>query len=378
MRFADIVGLEPVKDFLRRQVAGNRVPHAQLFIDQAGATALPLAIAFAQYLACENPTEEDACGLCPKCHRMEKLIHPDLHFALPEAGAVGTAQFNATYREQMETLRELMGNSPFFTENEWYQARKDEGKMGVIAAAAAESLLQSMAYKPVELKTKILILWLPERLNATAANRLLKFIEEPPKGTVLLFVTENPSLILPTIASRLQNVIVPPLSSETIKEHLLQKELCSEERASSVAHLARGSLRRAYLLAGHQTDAEAFSSFKQLVRSAYENGYNDLLAWSGEIAQLQREQLKTRFAYFARMVRAAYMVNIGKGDLAYADREEMEFLESFAPYVNGRNVGRILEELSLFLEHLARNANPRILCTDFALRIAALIGAKIV
>lgn len=377
MRFDDIEGAFLAKNHLCKLVASNRLPHALLFDTHEGTGGLSLAIAFAQYLACKEPLEHDSCGQCARCQRMAKGALSDVHFIMPEPGA-SKADSNEFIEAQNAALQTLLASNPYFTEQQWYAEREQAGKQGLISAAAADRLIEQLAYRPYELDFRIVIVWLPERMNTAAANRLLKIIEEPPMGAVFLFVSENVGEILPTIRSRLQRVVVPPISPEDIEHGLIARQNATPQDAQRAARIAMGSYARALELLNANDHDEDLALFKQLTQAAYRNAYLELADWAFEIARLDRETLKALIEYFAGLFRAGFMLNIQQPSLCYASPNETEFLENFAPYINGRNVGFILYELSSLLEHLQRNGNTRILLTDFSLRLANLIGAKIV
>lgn len=377
MQFSDIVGAHLVKKHLCRLVASHRVPHALLLDTHEGTGGLALAIAFAQYLVCNGPQRDDSCGHCTRCQRMAQGTIYDVLFVMPESGAQKTT-VDKIAGGQLDTLQELLASNHYFTEQQWYSERKQEGKQGIISAAAAEQIIEQLANKPYELDFRIVIVWLPERMNAAAANRLLKIVEEPPMGAKFIFVSENVNAILPTIRSRLQRIVVPPISPEDIEQGLIAQQNVSPEEAKRIARIATGSYARALDLIHAGEHNEDLDLFKRLTQAAYQNAYLKLAEWAGEMARLDRESLKSLVGYFASLFRDGFMLNIQQPSLCYSSPLEMEFLDLFAPYINGRNVGFILYELSSLLAHLQRNGNTRILMTDFALRMANLIGAKIV
>lgn len=377
MQFADIVGANLVKKYLRNLISSDRVPHALLLETHEGTGGLALAIAFAQFLACQNPQIEDSCGHCSRCQRIAKGAIYDILFVMPEPG-VSKTYSEEFFNIQRSELHELLVDNPYFTEQQWYAKRKQAGKQGIIPAAVADRIIMQLANKPYELNSRIVIAWLPERMNAAAANRLLKIIEEPPMGATFIFVSENTREILPTILSRLQRIAVPPISPEEIAHCLITHLNASPTDAQRTARIAQGSYARAVELLNTASHNEDLELFKRLTQAAYQNAYLSLADWAYETSRLDRESLKTLIEYFASLFRNGFMINIQLPALCYASPSEMEFLNNFAPYINGRNVGFVLYELSSLLEHLQRNGNARILLTDFSLRLANLIGAKIV
>lgn len=377
MRFANIIGQEKVKEFFVRQHAEQRLPHAQLLVGHPGNGAFLLALAYAQYLGCEQRHDGDSCGECACCQAMQSLSHPDLHLCLPEAGVKSGTDPMDVYVEQMKVLKQLIVENPYFTEQEWYTALGATGKQGLISAATSGRIIDTLWYKSRRLPFKFMILWLPERLNAVSANKLLKVLEEPPKGTVFLLVTEHPELILPTVNSRLQRIAVPPIALPAMREAVVDRLGCDGKQADQVAHLARGNFSKALELVNQSFPPETLAAFQALMRAAYSSDVEQLLAWVDDAAALDREQLKATIRYYTQLLRSAFMMNIGLPELSYSRPDEEQFLSNFCPYTNGRNVGRLLYECSNLLDHVYRNGHQKILLTDFALRMSRLLGPNI-
>ena len=377
MKFSDILGASAAKKYLCRLVESDRLPHALLLDTHEGTGGLALAIALAQYLVCKQRQPTDACGECPRCIRMAKGTLNDIHYILPEPGA-GKASADSPLEAKNSMLQTLLAANPYFTEQQWYAQRAQTGKQGIISAAAADRLIEQLSLRPYELPFRITIVWLPERMNDAAANKLLKIIEDPPMGAKFLFVTEHFSDILPTIKSRLQRIVIPPISVAEIEQNLIEHHNCAPSDALRIAKQAMGSYDKAFSSLNANDHLEELALFKRLTQAAYRNAYLELAEWANEIGKMDRESVKSLVEYFAHLFRAGFMINIDLPDLCYTSPAETAFLEKFAPYINGRNVGFILYELSSLIAHLQRNGNIGILLTDFAFRMAKLIGAKIV
>ena len=234
MLFREIIGQERVKAQLRKSAQEGLIPHAQLFTGPEGVGKLQLAIAYAQYLACPNRTSEDACGVCPTCLQYQKLQHPDLHFAFPivktDAGDVCDDFF--------EPFRELLLNKGYFNLEDWYTALGVETKQGMIYEKESSEILRKLSLKSFGDGYKVMIIWQPEKMNATCANKLLKLLEEPPEMTLFILVSEHPEMLLSTILSRVQQIQIPRLSEEEIIEGLREKAHDLSE-AQDLAHITK-------------------------------------------------------------------------------------------------------------------------------------------
>src|SRR5450432_3964513 len=219
MSFKNVIGQAAVKQRLVELVKGNRLSHALLFLGNEGSGALPLALAFAQYVVCEDRST-DACCSCPSCIKAQRLIHPDIHYSYP-------------------VIPKKPGDKPVSTDYgaEWREFIGAENKQGNITAQECADILRKLSLKSFESGYKILILWMPEYLG-NEGNKLLKLIEEPPADTLFILVAENESLILPTIVSRTQLVKIPALETKDVEEALIDRNETAPGTARQVASVS--------------------------------------------------------------------------------------------------------------------------------------------
>jgi DNA polymerase-3 subunit delta' len=378
MQFKDVIGHNNLKHKLIHAANEHRVSHAQLFVEREGYGALPLALAYAQFLNCENPTAEDSCGVCPSCVKYKHLVHPDLHFSLP----VNSTKPKPITNWFIKDWREAALANPYITEQQWYEAIEIDNKQGIINVAEAESIIVKLAYKAYEGKFKVMVMWLPERMNTQAANKLLKLIEEPPQQTVFLLVTKNAGALLKTILSRTQQVMVPPIDAESLGEALKKSFGLDRSAALSVAHLSEGSYVEAVRLAGNgDENAEFFARFAALMRLAYTKkpeNVLEMLRWAEEMAATGRERQKNFLLYAERLLRENFVLNRGVTQAVYLAGQEADFSVKFSPFINPKNIRRLYEEFNLALQHISGNGNPKIIFTDLSLKLMKLIGPRIV
>lgn len=209
MLFQEIPGNEALKRKLASMYAGHRTGHAILFTEPVPCGALSFALALAQYLSCRDKQGENACGKCPECLKFSKLIHPDLHFVFP-VGAASRSGSRPLCEQFLPAWRELVLSGPDFSEEKFCRALGMEEKSGTISVQEAKSILSKMSVRSYEGGNKYTILWLPERMTAEAANKLLKIIEEPYPNTYFFLVSRSPERILETIRSRCQRLDIIP------------------------------------------------------------------------------------------------------------------------------------------------------------------------
>ncbi len=372
MYFKDIIGQETVKQRLRLEVREGRVPHAQLFAGPEGTGALPLAIAYARFLLCTRRGEEDACGTCPSCVKLNKLAHPDLHFVFPVVKRKGGG--DTVSNDYIREWRELAISTPYFGMNHWLDAMGAENQQAQIFVKESDELVRKLSLKSSEGGYKVVIIWLPEKMKVECANKLLKLLEEPPAQTVFLLGSEEPDRILPTILSRTQRINVPRLEDAEIAEALKVRFGLQDTDAAETARLAEGSYLQALEIIHLSEDTQLFFGlFVSLMRLAYQRKVKEMREWSDTVAAMGRERQKDFLTYCQRMVRESFVSNFHRKEMNYMNREEENFTIRFAPFINERNVMGITDELAEAQTHIEQNVNPRMVFFDFALKMIVLL-----
>lgn len=382
MLFKDIIGQEAVKKRLIAAAQEGRIPHAMLFTGQPGVGKLPMAIAFAQYLACANPSAEDSCGHCPACLQYQKLQHPDLHFAYPIVKIDGQKE-TPTCDDYGVEWRKMISEHLYFELADWYEYMGvGPNKQGLIYQKESSEILRKLSLKSFGNGFKVMIIWLPEKMNEECANKLLKIIEEPPQQTIFILVSEEHQRLLATILSRVQQVAFPRLSEDEISAALrAQDEDLSVGDSLDFAHMANGSLlaARKQMLDDEQ-QRQFFDWFVSLMRCAWMVGhkqhYDSLLElrnWSQEIAGAGREKQKAFLEYAQKQIREYYICNFGMPDINYQTADERNFAVRFAPFINESNVEKLTDQIALVQRQIEQNGNARIIFFDFCLQMIVLI-----
>jgi DNA polymerase-3 subunit delta' len=302
----------------------------------------------------------------------EKLQHPDLHFAFPifkkKAGKVNLCD------DFLTEWRELLLDNPYFGYAEWMKASGAENQQLLMYVEESDAIARKLSLKSSQGGYKVCIIWLPEKMHESCANKMLKFLEEPPQQTVFLLVSERPDLVLQTIRSRTQMIDVPVLPEKEIEQALIARNGIAENEAKRIAHIANGSMTAALRAITSDTDeSEYFELFVRLMRLSYMRKVKEMKEWSEEVASLGRERQKTFLVYCQRLLRENFIYNFHRPILNYMNEEESQFAVKFAPFINERNVIGIMTELSLAQRDIEQNANPKILFFDFALKMIVLI-----
>ena len=377
MFFKDVIGQNHIKSHLKSATEKGRIPHAQLFVGKEGSGTLPMAIAYAQYLLCSTSTDEESCKI--KC---EKLVHPDLHFAFPVTSNEKVKRHPISDLF-LEDWRAFIKEQPYGSLYNWLQFIGVENKQGLIGVDESENIVKSLKLKSYEGGFKVMIIWMAEKMNISAANKLLKLIEEPPEKTIFILCTEDEEQIINTIKSRCQAIYFQALSEEDIAQALITNEKISESAAYKVAHQAEGNYNKALHVLHHDSSDIIFEKwFITWIRTAFKAKGNaavvqQLIEWSDEIAKSGRETQKRFLKYCLQFFRQAMLLNYNSEKIVFLETETSGFdLKKFAPFVHSGNILDISEELNTAMYHIERNGNAKVILLDVSIKLTRLLHTK--
>ena len=376
MYFKDIIGQQEVIERLVKDAQAGTVPHALLFCGPEGVGKLQTAIAFARYLLCRDKgTAADSCGTCPACVKMDKLVHPDLHFVFPVINKSKSTGRSTVSDDEIKTWREMVTENQYFGFEEWLSALDADNKQARIFVTESESILGKLSLKSVEGGYKVMIIWHAEKMNAECANSLLKLLEEPPAGTVFILTTDTPELMLETILSRTQRIDFKRIPAELIEQKLTGPGyLLDSDTAAKIAHLSGGSWLKAMNALRVNAESDEFLEyFMQLMRLSYGRRLKDLKIWSDNVAGGGREWQKRFLAYCQRMIRENFICNFHNPELNYMTEQERQFSVRFAPYVNENNIIGLTEVLSDAQRDIEQNVNSKMVFFDLSLKTIMLM-----
>jgi len=372
MLFSDIIGQQDLKERLMVRVRNNRIPHAWMFFGPPGTGKLALAVALAQYMSCTNRQSGDSCGSCPSCIKFGKLVHPDLHFVVPVMTTPSVSK--PVTDDYIESWREVFISNPYVSEYQWYEAIGAENKQGFISKNESQQVIKKLALKPYESEYRMVIIWLPEKMNQPAANSLLKLIEEPPGNTIIFMVSENTDQILPTILSRTQLLFVPPLSETQIREGLSRRAHADPARVEDAIRKANGNYNAALqTLEQDEQEQLYFGYFTELMRLCYKRDIIQINGWVDRVAMLGRERQKQLLVYSIRLLRENFMLHLKQEKLNYMSAKEAEFSAKFNPFIHGGNIHELVESFSLAESHIGANGNARIILLDLSIGVIRLL-----
>ena len=378
MLFSEIVGHDDLKKRLIQSVNENRVAHAQLFVGTEGSGKMALAIAYAQYINCQNRTESDSCGVCRSCKKYMSLSHPDLHFIFPTATNKSVKKdpesdlFLAEWREYFSDCQGYVNLS------EWFDKLDIENKQGIINVRDASTVIRKLSFKSYESEYKVVILWMPEKLNVFSANKLLKLIEEPPEKTLFLLVAENQEEVLSTIRSRCVLVKVPRLDTAVIKDALVEKCGCSEQLALDAATMSNGNWPLAKRFSNDIDNEMLYAdTFRKWMRYCFKGAVPELIDFvANEIKGLGREKQKALLEYGLNIFHCSLLINNNISSAVMLTSAEKTFAQNFAPYINMKNVTQICALFEESINQIVRNANAQLVFMDDSLKMSKLLRLR--
>ena len=395
MRFADIIGQADVKQHLAEMVRHNRLSHALLFLGKEGSGALPLALAFAQYIVCEKvngktavaagpslfgdpePVQEtekpaDSCGQCAACLKAAQLVHPDLHFSYPTVTKKAGEKPIAT--DFVTEWRDFVKLNPYGNLFDWIELIKEkENSQGKITAEECNEIIRKLSLKSFESEYKILVMWMPEMLG-TEGNKLLKLIEEPPANTLFILVAENDALVLQTILSRCQLVKIPVLTDREVEEALISRNKTEPAVARQVAGVSEGNYREALQQVQH-ADEDWQVLLREWLNAVLKTGPVAQAKWVEEISRQGREKQKQFLRYFNHLLEVALRQRV-------MPAENSDATSDFAARLNKicgiEQQKAIMEEIDRASYYIERNANAKMLFHALTIRLYHIIQDKIV
>lgn len=386
MQFKEIIGGESFKAMLAQNIDDGRVAHAQIFEGKSGYQSLSYAVAYAQYVNCENPEMGDSCGRCFSCLSSAKLEHPDIIFIYPAGVPLGKKgkkddYLSSDFITQWRSLFLASKPKGSFSEADWYKESGIGGEkgnsQGSIGRGEADAIFEKTNYSPTGNGLRIFIIWLPERMNRATGNSLLKLFEEPSEKTLFLFVSENSSQILQTIVSRTQNITIPPINSEDMLNYLKTASECDDAVIKSISNVANGDILTAMkMLATIDQEEQELEQFMKLTRACYSANIENVLEWVDRFISFSKEEQKRFFIKSVDIIRASYMENIGASNLSYIYGKEKDFVEKFNAVIHGGNVDKLVNEFERTYRELSQNGNSRIIVTHFALSLITLLKIK--
>jgi DNA polymerase III subunit delta' len=372
MQFADIHGLDEVKENLIGSVKHNHIAHAQLFLGPQGSANLAMALAYATFLNCENRLDNDACGQCVACIKNKKYVHPDLHFVFPVSSTKKVSGKDVVSASFLTEWRSFLGENVYGNVNDWSNHFGGESKQVNISKEESRNILKNLSLKAFEGKFKIMIIWLPEFMHVSAANGILKILEEPPAQTIFLLVANDAERLLTTILSRTQIFKIRAFTDHELIAVLQSKFGVDSSRAAQLAHVSEGNFNEAIRLLDNVED-DSHKLFRDWMRLCYTWDFKQLNEKTEYFAKMNKTAQKTLFQYGLNIMRESLLVQLDAHDLARVLGEDETFVKNFSKVMDPNKIELIVNHLNTAAYHLERNANTKILFMDLSLQIAGAL-----
>lgn len=373
MLFSNIVGLDAVKDSLIKSVKNKHIAHAQMFLGTEGSANMAMALAYATYVNCENKQEKDSCGSCPSCVKIDKLIHPDLQFVMPSY-SLGSGDKDKQRAERLTSWRTFLLENPFSSLPDWANFTEAENKQCIISVDESRSIVKNISLKAFEGEYKIVLLWLPEMMNQSAANSILKILEEPPAKTLFLLVSNDLEKNIATIISRTQIVTLPTYQANEVIETLTSRFGIAEEIAQQAAQLEPNNVNEALkLCSGEESDINA--TFQNWMRLCFSRNLTEIVAMADDFQKMNKTTQKGLFQFGINVTRNLLLHQSDSKQLLRLKESERVFVEGFAKVITMDKLMAFSSSLNTAFFHLERNANPKIIFLDLSLNIATLLKA---
>lgn len=385
MKFSDIIVKQEVKNRLIQSVRDGRISHAQLFSGEDGGAALPLALAYATYILCENRGETDSCGVCPACLKCSQLMHPDLHFTYPVITSKSVRDRSPKSTDFLSLWRKVMAEQPYLSLNHWYESLDVENKQGFISVEESADILHKLSLKSYEGGYKIQIIWQQEKMRTDASNKLLKIIEEPPDKTLFILVTSNREQILTTILSRTQLVKIPSVAVPELAEALTLQFKQGVADCHRAAKLSGGNIQLAIRLltepSSEQTLEHQFINWMRLCYNPFferdgKFAWADLNLWMEETVKSGREAMKQFFLFCLEASRECLLLSAESQSLVRFDDSVIPNFSRFSTFIHQDNIHEISRLLGNACYAVERNANPRILLLNLSFQLNRLLNMK--
>jgi DNA polymerase-3 subunit delta' len=347
--------------------------HAQLFSGKEGALNLSLAIAYATYIQCTDRKPDDACGKCAACSKNLKYIHPDLHFVFPLSNINNDKDVDRFKAEITKSWRAFLLEQPFGKLDDWTNFYGGENKQALISREESRSIIKTLSLKSFESPYKVMIIWQPEYMHSSAANGILKILEEPPQNTFFLLVTNAADRLLPTILSRTQLIQVPPLTDEDLEDYLKNETEITEADRRSIIQLADGDLNLALRLSENDENINQ-DLFVGWMRACFKKSYGDLVRMADEFHQLDKLNQRNMLYYSMSMMRESLLYMAGSTAINRTQGTEMKFIQDFSKVLDVMKIekaNRIMSDASYYLE---RNGSAKMIFLNLSLQLSTTLN----
>ncbi len=375
MRFAEIPGLDQQKKHLISTYKKGKVAHAQLFFGTDGIACMPMAMAYASYLMCENKSEDDACGICSNCIRIQKLVHPDAHWFFPKISASDSGKYEKVIAEALPQWRLFVDETPYGNLNDWATKYGQENKNLQISRQDSRQVLKNVSMRSVEGGYKIIFIWGVEYMHPSAANALLKALEEPTEKTIYLLISFDYDSILRTVISRIQLVNIPPNQDAEIQQYLKEKMDTDPAKAAQLAKMAQGKIGTAIRQLQIYENI-AYNEFRDWMLACWNSNFTSLVNASEDFSKAGKTNQRSFLMFSLTLIRNAVLKSAGV-ETTIVNPGEDQFIQKYAERLGLGKLEEMYALLNTAIQHLERNSNPRITYLNLSLAITGKLNGQV-
>lgn len=368
---SDLLGQEELITHFGNLLRADKLPHALLLAGEEGGEAMHLALLLAQQILCNHLTPDGLpCGQCQSCHQMSLFQHPDLTLVFPVVKAQEGKDF--TSMNMLNPFIEFINKHQRFTSREWREELKAGNKQAQIMVAEAERLIHITSLHSFSSHHQVILIWQPEAMRTETANKLLKLLEEPPKGVVFILVSHNPQALLPTIISRLQRVNVPKIPEGVLADYLVNHKGLPPTRAEEMSHTAQGNLHTALqLLSSDGVDKMQYEALRFL-RLPLGRRPKPFFEEAQAYAKLDRPEVIDLLSALPSMLRETLALRYGSQEVSFIPHQLLSDALEVANAIPIDKYPQTIEEIEGAKREVLQNGHITMILFDLLLTLTQL------
>ena len=376
MRLEEIPGQIQIKEFFKKVISEERMPHALLLVGEDGCGPLALATGVATLLQCKNPSDFKACGECSSCIKTNQYIHPDVHYAFPVVKLDKIKREDTTSLNFLPQWRSFLSSSIFGDLNDWLSHIDALDKGPNMNVTECNNIIKNLSLKTYEGQYKIQIIWYAELLGKEG-NRLLKLIEEPSPDSIIILTCNNRNAILNTIRSRCQIINVPPIDDDSIGAYLEQKFEITGDQANEIKYLSNGNLRTAAQIAS-QNQMNYSEDMLNWFRYAYKADPEELNNWVSYLSGMSKQDLKNFMKYTLHFLREYLLgINVKETSSLRLSQEEKNVILKMQKIINRPKTEMLSNLFSKNIAYINRNLSIKIMIMNMTLEINEILRSEV-
>ena len=353
LNFEEIYIEESFKSRLIQYFSGSKIHHALLLQSESLETALPIVKACLALLFCSKKTEGVACKECPSCKKIQKNVHPDIHFSFPtvslKSGKAPTSD------DFIQHWREFNSKHLYFTPEQWTKEIAEGNKQSNITHEECKNIARKLSLKSFEGDYKVSIIYQAELLGE-ASNRLLKLIEEPPENTLFFLLVQDLQKILPTLLSRCQLLKIPNPSEVTLSNFLMTHWNIPKTKAQELAWQSKGRVSEAIAL--YQKNEDLVQSLAiEWLRKCYSF---DVPHINQIIDQLQAQGRQQVGPFLSQLIELFYLTFRYQHQRLSEEHRAFPFVANFSKVLSPKKIDVIQMKINQTAYYIKRNAHMKI------------------